>query len=139
MYTTSRRLRSMSFCRAASLPAAACARSCCSSAPDSGGGRMSLPPMYMTLDGKNAESSWAVSYTHLDVYKRQMEAISEKVMPRGVMPACSREVMTTPIVTGSTPQIHSKQPQEVIGSWNREYSVTSVSYTHLDVYKRQLL
>ena len=53
-----------------------------------------------------------------------MEAISEKVMPRGVMPACSRQVMTTPMVTGSTPQMHSKQPQEVMGSWNREYRVT---------------
>ena len=41
--------------------------------------------------------------------------------------------MTTPMLTGSTPQMHSKQPQDVIGSWNR-----AVSYTHLDVYKRQM-
>ena len=56
-----------------------------------------------------------------------MEAISENVMPSGVMPAYSRIVMTTPMLTGSTPQMHSKQPQDVIGSWNREYSVTCSS------------
>ena len=48
-------------------------------------------------------------------------------MPSGVMPAYSRIVMTTPMLTGSTPQMHSKQPQDVIGSWNREYSVTCSS------------
>ncbi len=36
-----------------------------------------------------------------------MEAISEKVMPSGVMPAYSRQVMTTPIEHGSMPQMHS--------------------------------
>ena len=56
-----------------------------------------------------------------------MEAISEKVMPSGVMPANSRQVMTTPMETGSMPQMHSKQPQEVIGSSSREYSVTCSS------------
>ena len=45
-----------------------------------------------------------------------MDAISEKLMPSGVMPTCSRLTMTTPLDSGSMPQMHSKQPQEVIGS-----------------------
>ena len=36
------------------------------------------------------------------------------------MPANSRVVMTTPLEQGSMPQMHSKQPQEVIGSSSRE-------------------
>ena len=56
-----------------------------------------------------------------------MEASSEKLMPMGVMPTCSRLTMTTPLDRGSMPQMHSKQPQEVIGSSMMEYSVTCSS------------
>ena len=42
----------------------------------------------------------------------------------GVEPGYSRLTITTPMVAGSMPQMHSKQPQEVMGSWNREYRVT---------------
>ena len=45
-------------------------------------------------------------------------------MPRGVMPACSRFTITTPLEKGSMPQMHSKQPQEVMGSSMIEYRVT---------------
>ena len=79
-----------------------------------------------------------------------IEAISENVIPKGVIPVCSRFPITTPLENGSIPHIHSKHPQLVIGSSIIEYNVTfssapceyvltasSVSYTHLDVYKRQ--
>jgi hypothetical protein len=49
-----------------------------------------------------------------------MEASSAKVMPRGVVPIYSRFTMTTPLEVGSMPQIHSKQPQLVMGSSRME-------------------
>ena len=54
------------------------------------------------------DTASSVSYTHL-------------VIPRGVIPAYSRFVITTPLENGSIPQIHSKQPQEVIGFSIMEY------------------
>ena len=36
----------------------------------------------------------------------------------------TRLVMTTPLDMGSMPQMHSKQPQEVMGSSRMEYRVT---------------
>ena len=52
------------------------------------------------------------------------EASSPKVMPTGVMPLYSRLTTMKPFETGSMPQMHSKQPQEVIGSSRMEYRVT---------------
>lgn len=49
--------------------------------------------------------------------RQVMEAISEKVMPSGVMPAYSRQVMT-PIEHAYA--ACTQQPQEVIGSSSRE-------------------
>ena len=45
-----------------------------------------------------------------------MEASSPKVMPVGVIPANSRLTITRPLLMGSMPQMHSKQPQLVMGS-----------------------
>ena len=53
-----------------------------------------------------------------------MLASSPKVMPVGVIPLYSRLTMTRPFASGMMPQIHSKQPQDVIGSSSSEYSVT---------------
>ena len=53
------------------------------------------------------------------------EASSPNVMPAGVMPAYSRLTTMKPLDIGSMPEMHSKQPQEVIGSSMMEYSVTS--------------
>ena len=41
------------------------------------------------------------------------------------MPAYSRLTTMKPLDIGSMPEMHSKQPQEVIGSSMMEYSVTS--------------
>ena len=51
MYTTSRRFRSMRVCRTDSSPPSSRASSAASSSRGSGGGRVSLPPIYMTLSG----------------------------------------------------------------------------------------
>ena len=59
----------------------------------------------------------AVSYTHLDVYKRQENIIIDDLQ----LDTNDNEMMTIP----ADPNI-------------RNYSYTiAVSYTHLDVYKRQ--
>ena len=61
----------------------------------------------------------AVSYTHLDVYKRQMPAFRDKLNNRFV-----KKTLSLP-------------------AWLADRAdkdgVNSVSYTHLDVYKRQHL
>ena len=65
----------------------------------------------------------AVSYTHLDVYKRQslLTAISylERIF----------ETIDEPVAVKDEPDAVEMPP--ITGK------VTSVSYTHLDVYKRQ--
>ena len=37
-------------------------------------------------------------------------------MPMGVIPVKSRSTIITPLASGTTAAMHSKQPQEVIGS-----------------------
>ena len=44
-----------------------------------------------------------------------MPASVEKVMPAGVMLGSSRETTITPLASGMTIMMHSKQPQAVIG------------------------
>ena len=71
-----------------------------------------------------------VSYTHLDVYKRQ------------VLEVCGREVRS--VVLGAIDLHRMNDPYEKlryiferVGALVDEYR--PVSYTHLDVYKRQAL
>ena len=45
-------------------------------------------------------------------------------MPTGVVPLYSRFTTMKPLDIGSMPQMHSKQPQEVMGSSRMEYRVT---------------
>ena len=68
-----------------------------------------------------------VSYTHLDVYKRQLHilTIEEKIV-LGLNPYNLNEEDANTI------------RQSVIDKVIRLYAPISVSYTHLDVYKRQL-
>ena len=62
----------------------------------------------------------AVSYTHLDVYKRQVAALEEGPGPLAVISADTAiSIMAVNV------------KQELVGG------VIPVSYTHLDVYKRQ--
>ena len=60
----------------------------------------------------------AVSYTHLDVYKRQYKATSQ-----------NKEIQYQSI----------NQSFRMVGSINEKHGNQTVSYTHLDVYKRQAI
>ena len=69
----------------------------------------------------------SVSYTHLDVYKRQ-------VPDQG----CMGDDLKAPIQT--FPEVHAFVMLYAVGRCRGRTiprSSTSVSYTHLDVYKRQ--
>ena len=74
----------------------------------------------------------AVSYTHLDVYKRQVlnRSIAEKGIYPAVDPLDSTSRILEPRVVGQDHYDTARRVQEIL---------QPVSYTHLDVYKRQLL
>ena len=67
-----------------------------------------------------------VSYTHLDVYKRQVVTMglpkAEEVLREAMAMGADKGILVTDRVLGGA------------DTW-----ATSVSYTHLDVYKRQIL
>ena len=98
------------------------------------------------------QSLKSVSYTHLDVYKRQtinshldllksqvlgaektMQRAGENLTAESIKNKLNgideREKMLIPIF-----QNHNDQMQTLVG---QEYAPGTVSYTHLDVYKRQ--
>ena len=75
---------------------------------------------YLHLDKKNKGSLYPVSYTHLDVYKRQVRAINSY-----------HSVKTAQILLEKLEQLSV----QIIAL--QEQAVSPVSYTHLDVYKRQ--
>ena len=70
----------------------------------------------------------AVSYTHLDVYKRQM-------------PICTKRQLRR-FYKASLPSIHTQRMAEVLprtfSNTKPSLDLKPVSYTHLDVYKRQV-
>ena len=99
----------------------------------------------------------SVSYTHLDVYKRQ-----EKVQAKMAQEGISREILNSDIFLGEytvyTNEIkisardYSAIDGDLVRIWlngeivtkvidlesgYQRYDYVSVSYTHLDVYKRQ--
>ena len=65
-------------------------------------------------------SALPVSYTHLDVYKRQAEVYTHD-----------------PRLMEKLEQLAKKHPDQI--TRKDAHNFTAVSYTHLDVYKRQLL
>ena len=69
----------------------------------------------------------AVSYTHLDVYKRQVSEASFRIVKLSISPG--DKALRSP----KSPNIPSITTR---GSLPPEREV-AVSYTHLDVYKRQ--
>ena len=71
----------------------------------------------------------AVSYTHLDVYKRQILFIPNKTAAALELP---------PAIPAATGMCLFKTILTPPGSLNSSISMAAVSYTHLDVYKRQL-
>ena len=74
------------------------------------------------------DRSRSVSYTHLDVYKRQGIActILLGMVALAVFIFIKIGIKLSPL------QYLEQEPFET------EYGVTAVSYTHLDVYKRQV-
>ena len=66
----------------------------------------------------------AVSYTHLDVYKRQCQ--------NGAACGCSRRISVGSLAD------RGLATQRSTSSRLRPVSAAAVSYTHLDVYKRQV-
>ena len=69
---------------------------------------------------------FTVSYTHLDVYKRQ-------VMPD----PC--QIIPIPSSMLNAESLSSASGSPIIGTITQGNTIISVSYTHLDVYKRQLI
>ena len=82
---------------------------------------MCVPPDWLN-DAPLSESTHAVSHTHLDVYKRQ-----------GYTRSAARAGDGQRAVAGG-PGGHQSAADVVA---EVECSVVAVSYTHLDVYKRQ--
>ena len=90
-----------------------------------------------------------VSYTHLDVYKRQLSPFSQRlpVMKRRCLPVAasmpksftvSRQAFEQPLqrtvrCVGASASISSSDRSPLRGTFG------PVSYTHLDVYKRQAM
>ena len=72
----------------------------------------------------------AVSYTHLDVYKRQVQTA-----PIGVLNFIVFDKMNWGVIAAGA--IVIALPVIFFGIAIRKYYVKAVSYTHLDVYKRQ--
>ena len=71
----------------------------------------------------------SVSYTHLDVYKRQLRTTPESLDE--TLPLCSDDQRFVPVMDGR------------VDNWEElrcdllKRGARPVSYTHLDVYKRQ--
>ena len=94
-----------------------------------------------------------VSYTHLDVYKRQPQTLEEirKITEtfRGI------PLLTNQVIGGKTPRLTAREAHEIgykiiiypdvmpfcaSVMFRRACDrIMAVSYTHLDVYKRQLI
>ena len=81
--------------------------------------------MANTITPPMAPAIMAVSYTHLDVYKRQ---ILQRVQAMPFESLEKMELYITEKLSGAFPKI----------SFQEKEGQEAVSYTHLDVYKRQL-
>ena len=82
-----------------------------------------MPFLKSLPDGRNHLT--AVSYTHLDVYKRQLLGHG------GAGKTTVAEAMA--LITGVTKRMGKVADGNTISDYDKE----AVSYTHLDVYKRQ--
>ena len=69
---------------------------------------------------------WPVSYTHLDVYKRQT-----------LLSYGNEAVMLEKLITETEKEMQTIREAAKEKDLQKLDSLTPVSYTHLDVYKRQ--
>ena len=87
--------------------------------------------------------AWAVSYTHLDVYKRQVRLI---LIDQDPIALAAAEQFAIQMGLENDIEIHCKQLFKGNGRKTRVLNIDeevlhgrkTVSYTHLDVYKRQV-
>ena len=82
------------------------------------------------------EKSWglrAVSYTHLDVYKRQVHDAGTVSARETTEEELARQKVMWEAAKDGNNRIALSQ----FNGWIKDQRIESVSYTHLDVYKRQ--
>ena len=80
-------------------------------------------------------TSMPVSYTHLDVYKRQALYLAGII--QNTFGGCGGHGVTPYSASAKRPAIKMLACNLVVASLSTLDGVWSVSYTHLDVYKRQ--
>ena len=88
-----------------------------------------------------------VSYTHLDVYKRQVQSIKLILWNFGIdtlesafIRKINVHITVFEFVVCAEQEIREKQFQKFCGGMNALLQIIiAVSYTHLDVYKRQTI
>ena len=94
-----------------------------------------MPGPYFFINGKLSENSpcyTAVSDTHLDVYKRQLQYNEILVA------ACAAAGIAAFTGEGTNPKVMEGATAAIAASGGAGIpTVKPVSYTHLDVYKRQ--
>ena len=87
----------------------------------------------------------SVSYTHLDVYKRQLDdgSIAAGIAKRRIFPCCFGSALKMQGVDELLEIVSQFSLQKIypaqFGARVFKISRDPVSYTHLDVYKRQSL
>ena len=80
-----------------------------------------------------------VSYTHLDVYKRQVLGLLKQTVRPEFINRIDEIVMFTPLTSANIKQIVGLQLKSVTKMLaHQNITMDAVSYTHLDVYKRQI-
>ena len=86
-------------------------------------------PDYKYIPIQDVREAMSVSYTHLDVYKRQVYYRVNSLMNQVKMPAATAERVKGMVsIRDTVRELIAMQMEEI-----------AVSYTHLDVYKRQPL
>ena len=92
--------------------------------------------------GGSSHAGGPVSYTHLDVYKRQAVYAREKsrvnIGGGNVTGGTAVMVYDSANVTGTGGTLEGKKAAIGKGSSATPVIAVNVSYTHLDVYKRQI-
>ena len=89
----------------------------------------------------------AVSYTHLDVYKRQIDCVYFEAIPHTSLDARNKVIELSKKLAKYTSEVHlhivnfTSMQEEIYKNCHPSYCITimPVFYTHLDVYKRQIL
>ena len=90
------------------------------------------------METVSRQSLGPVSYTHLDVYKRQHYVCADDTHGTPIMLAAEKAGVTPEAFIARIKESHERD-FAAFGVAFDHYDSTPVSYTHLDVYKRQAL